>query len=204
MESEISTSIWQCIFSKCGRIRSADKRNCQKNRRRYNVASGQKDWRGRHPGRGDNRQSTNTGVSNDSRSSSGRKSAVQRRPENFQHRRRELKNKRPTWCYMLFYFTSYVINMFRTFIYPSSGACYYSVELPHWSYCSWFDVCWNFGVVGLEWYPCCRLSCASACNTDTTPTQPHRNSNTHRTKKNTTNMVIQQNSRKILMISMHG
>jgi len=21
----------------------------------------------------------------------------------------------------------------------------------------WFDVCWNFGVVGLEWYPCCRL-----------------------------------------------
>ena len=31
-----------------------------------------------------------------------------------------------------------------------SGACYYSVELPHWSYCSWFDVCWSFGVVGLE------------------------------------------------------
>jgi len=21
----------------------------------------------------------------------------------------------------------------------------------------WFDVCWNFGVVGLEWYPCWRL-----------------------------------------------
>jgi len=21
----------------------------------------------------------------------------------------------------------------------------------------WFDVCWSFGVVGLEWYPCCRL-----------------------------------------------
>jgi len=19
------------------------------------------------------------------------------------------------------------------------------------------DVCWSFGVVGLEWYPCCRL-----------------------------------------------
>jgi len=33
----------------------------------------------------------------------------------------------------------------------------YSVELPHWSHCSWFDVCWNFGVVGLEWYSCCRL-----------------------------------------------
>ena len=32
-----------------------------------------------------------------------------------------------------------------------------------------------------------------ACNMDTTPTQPHRNSNTHRTKNNTTNVVIQQN-----------
>jgi len=53
--------------------------------------------------------------------------------------------------------------MFRTFIYPSSGAC----------------------------------DCASTCNTDTTPTQPHRN--THRTKNNTTNVVIQQNSCKLLM-----
>jgi len=24
-------------------------------------------------------------------------------------------------------------------------------------YCPWFDVCWSFGVVGLEWYPCSRL-----------------------------------------------
>ena len=68
-----------------------------------------------------------------------------------------LKNKRPTWCHLLFYFTSYVLIMFRTLIYPSSGACDYSVELPHSSYCSWCDVCWSFGVVGLEWYPCCRL-----------------------------------------------
>ena len=51
--------------------------------------------------------------------------------------------------------------MFRTLIYPLSGACDYSVELPHWSYCSWFDVCWRFGVVGLEWYPCCRLQPAT-------------------------------------------
>ena len=68
-----------------------------------------------------------------------------------------LKDKRPTWCHLLFYFNSYVINMFQTLIYPSSGACDYSVDLPCWSYCSWFDVCWSFGVVGLEWYPCCRL-----------------------------------------------
>ena len=42
----------------------------------------------------------------------------------------------------------------------------------------------------------------SACNTDTTPTQPHRNSNTHRTKNNTTNVVIQQNSRKLLIMDI--
>ena len=34
----------------------------------------------------------------------------------------------------LFYFTSYVLNMFRTLIYPSSGACDCAVELPHRSY----------------------------------------------------------------------
>ena len=48
--------------------------------------------------------------------------------------------------------------MLRTLIYPSSGACDYSVELPHLSFCSRFDVCCSFGVVGLEWYPCCRLN----------------------------------------------
>ena len=85
-----------------------------------------------------------------------------------------LKNKRPTWWQFLFYFTSYVLNMFRTLTYPSSGAGDYSFELPHWSYC---------------------------CASDTTPTQPHRNSNTHRTKKNTTN-VIQQNSCKLLMMNI--
>jgi len=53
-----------------------------------------------------------------------------------------------------FYFTSYVLNMFRTLIYPSSGAGDFAVELPHRSFCSRFVVCWSFGVVGLEWYPC--------------------------------------------------
>ena len=86
------------------------------------------------------------------------------------HINKLMKNKRSAWCHLLFYFTSYVLNMFRTLIWPSSGACDYSVELPHWSYCSWFDVCWN--------------------------------SNTHRTKNNTTNVVIQQNSRKLLMMDI--
>ena len=43
---------------------------------------------------------------------------------------------------------------------------------------------------------------AEAYNTDTTPTQPHRISNTYRTKNNTTNVVIQQNSRKLLMMDI--
>jgi len=43
---------------------------------------------------------------------------------------------------------------------------------------------------------------AAACNMDTTPTQPHRNSKTHRTKNNTTNVVIQQKSRKLLMMDI--
>ena len=43
---------------------------------------------------------------------------------------------------------------------------------------------------------------ASAYNTDTTPTRPHRNCNTHRTKNKTTNVVIQQNSGKLLMMDI--
>ena len=43
----------------------------------------------------------------------------------------ELMNERPTWCHLLFYFTNYVRKMFRTLIYPSSGACDCVDELPH-------------------------------------------------------------------------
>ena len=68
-----------------------------------------------------------------------------------------LKNKRPTWCHLLFYFTSYVLNMFRTLIYPSSGACDCVVALPHPSSCSKFVVCWSFGAAGFGWCSFCRL-----------------------------------------------
>ena len=54
---------------------------------------------------------------------------------------------------------------------------------------------WLVGVVSVLW-------AEAACKTDTTPTQPHRNSNTHRTKNNTTNVVIQQNSHKLLMMDI--
>ena len=43
---------------------------------------------------------------------------------------------------------------------------------------------------------------AKACNTDTTPTQPHQISNTHRPKNNATNVVIQQNSHVLLMMDI--
>ena len=89
-----------------------------------------------------------------------------------------LKNKRPTWCHLLFYLTSYVLNMFRTLIYPSSGACDYSVELPHWS------IVLGSMCVGVSvWLGWSGI-------------------HTHQTKNNTTNVVIQQNSRKLLMMDM--
>ena len=68
-----------------------------------------------------------------------------------------MKNKRRTWCHLLFYFTSYVFNMFRTLICPSSGACGCVVESPHRSFFSEFVVCWRFGAAGFEWCSYCRV-----------------------------------------------
>jgi hypothetical protein len=67
--------------------------------------------------------------------------------------------------------------------------------------------CWIITLVVLFLVRCvlefrCGWVGASACYTDTTPTQPYRNFNTHRTKNNTTNVIIQQNSRKLLMIDI--
>ena len=41
---------------------------------------------------------------------------------------------------------------------------------------------------------------AEGCNTDTTQTQPYQIPNTQRTENKTTDVVIQQHSRKLLMI----
>ena len=43
---------------------------------------------------------------------------------------------------------------------------------------------------------------ASACNTNTTQNQPHQISNTQRTENKTTDVVIQQHSRKFLMMDI--
>ena len=45
-------------------------------------------------------------------------------------------------------------------------------------------------------------SCASACKTSTTQNQPHQISNTQRTENKTTDVVIHQHSRKLLMIDI--
>jgi len=65
-----------------------------------------------------------------------------------------------------FYVTSSMLNMFRTLIHPSSGACDFSILSPHWlfvlvSMCVGVSV-WLVRVVSV-WQ-------AEACHTDTTDT----------------------------------
>jgi len=65
--------------------------------------------------------------------------------------------------FIKFYFTSSMLNMFRTLIHPSSGACDFSIVSTHWL-CVLVSMCvgvsvWLVGV-GSVWQ-------ASACNTDT-------------------------------------
>ena len=65
--------------------------------------------------------------------------------------------------FIKFYFTSSVLDMFRTLIHPSSGACDFSIVSPHWL-CVLVSMCvrvsvWLVGVVSV-WQ-------AKACHTDT-------------------------------------
>jgi len=50
--------------------------------------------------------------------------------------------------FIKFYFTSSMLNMFRTLIHPSSGACDFSIVSPHWL-CVLVSMCvGSFGVAG--------------------------------------------------------
>jgi len=89
-----------------------------------------------------------------------------------------------------------MLNMFWMLVHPSSGACDLFVELFHGLYCSgsmcvgvtlWFG--WG-GVVSL-----CRQHGYHA--NPTTPKHQHTSN-----QKHTTNLVIQQNSHKLLMMDI--
>ena len=69
----------------------------------------------------------------------------------------------------IFYFTSYVLKMFRTLIYPSLGACDCVDELPHRLSCTEFVACWSFGAASFRWYS----FQAEALITNTTQNRPH-------------------------------
>jgi len=78
------------------------------------------------------------------------------------------------------YFTSSMLIMFRILIHPSSGACDVSVVSPHWlrvliSTCVGVSVWLGWGGVHVAGFK------ASACHTDTAPTQPR--SSTHKIYK---------------------
>ena len=93
--------------------------------------------------------------------------------------------------------------MFRTLIYPSSGACDCVDELPHRSSCSQCVMCWSFCCV---WYLAVFILQAEAVlqTAKRTPPNTNRNksSNTQRTENNTTDVVIQQHSRKLLKMDI--
>jgi len=52
--------------------------------------------------------------------------------------------------FIKFYFASSMLEMFRILIHPSSGACEFSIVLPHWlcvlvSMCVGISVCLGWG-----------------------------------------------------------
>ena len=82
-----------------------------------------------------------------------------------------------------FYFTSSMLNMFRTLIHPSSGACDFSIVRvsPHWT-CVLVSMCvLSFGVAGVGWYPCSRLKPATRIppHPSHTETPTHMETRTH-------------------------
>jgi len=97
-----------------------------------------------------------------------------------------------------FYFTSSILNMFRTLIHLSSGACDFAVELPHWS-CVLGSMCVGVSV----WLGCCGIRVASFSlqhgNHTNTATPKHQHTSN---QEHTINVVIQQQSRKLLMMDI--
>jgi len=81
-----------------------------------------------------------------------------------------------------------IIRSLRLFCWITTSVVLFSVRCVLEIWCGWV------GVVSVLQ--------AEAYNTDTTLTQPHQISNTQRTENKTTNVVIQQHSRKLLMMDI--
>jgi len=102
------------------------------------------------------------------------------------------------------YFTSSMLNMFRTLMQPSSGACDIFVLSPHWLYilvstCVGVSV-WLVGVVSV-----CQAEAQLSMLQSATrmPLQPATPKLQHTSKQeHTTNVVIQQKRRRLLMIDV--
>ena len=81
--------------------------------------------------------------------------------------------------FIKFYFTSSVLNMFRTLIILSSGACdFFFYCITTLLVCSCFAVCWSFRVAGWGGVRVAGFSLQHGHH----PNQPHGNSNTQRNK----------------------
>jgi len=83
-----------------------------------------------------------------------------------------------------------IIKNLRLCCWITTSVVLFSVRCVLEIWCGWV---WVVSVLHAE---------ASACNTDTTQTQPHQISNTQRTENKTTDVVIQQHSRKFLMMDI--
>jgi len=95
-----------------------------------------------------------------------------------------------------FYFTSSMLNMFRTLIHPSSGACDFSVS-PHWScvlvlMCVGVSVWLGLGGIGAAGF---RLPHGYHHNPATPKLQ-------HTSKQEHTTNVVTQKSRRLLMMDV--
>jgi len=76
-----------------------------------------------------------------------------------------VENKRPAWCHLIFLFhflcAQHVSDINISIIRSLRLFCCITTLVV----CSWFDVCWCFGVDGLAWCPCCRLKLQPATRT---------------------------------------
>jgi len=98
--------------------------------------------------------------------------------------------------FIKFYFTSSMLNLFRTLIHPSSGACDFSVVSPHWScvlvsMCVGISVWLGWGGIRVAGWPHGYHPNPTTLKLQHTSKQEH-----------TTNVVIQQKNRRFLMMDV--